>query len=230
MLTLDADGHGTSTGDAAWAQNLLAQLRVKVVDGIPKDAVDDGRPYTTRLLRIAQRGWNGSQPARTLDEVGIGLQCLWIELGGVRCENVAEVEFAARNAFTTPRVTLEWIGPVEIVYVGADGQILGSQFADPADIGTLNADAETPRPAQPDLVQVMTERDTWRARALKAEQDLRACWDQHGIGLEPAPDRIHACPPGDETLTPCCHRSPFELPRDDRMTSDPALVNCSGPQ
>ena len=39
---------------------------------------------------------------------------------------------------------------------------------------------------------------------------------------------IHACPPGSESLTPCCGRVPFELPRFDRMVTDLALVTCRG--
>lgn len=40
---------------------------------------------------------------------------------------------------------------------------------------------------------------------------------------------VHACPPGDEGVTPCCHVPPFELPMTDRMTLDPELVTCSKP-
>lgn len=36
----------------------------------------------------------------------------------------------------------------------------------------------------------------------------------------------HACPIGDAVLTPCCNRTPFELPRTDRMTLNPALITC----
>jgi len=39
---------------------------------------------------------------------------------------------------------------------------------------------------------------------------------------------VHACPPGDKLLTPCCGQSPHELPFSDRMTLDPALVTCGG--
>jgi hypothetical protein len=40
---------------------------------------------------------------------------------------------------------------------------------------------------------------------------------------------IHACPPGDEGLMPCCERTPFEVPEDDRMTLDPEQVTCGRP-
>lgn len=34
--------------------------------------------------------------------------------------------------------------------------------------------------------------------------------------------------PGPAVTTPCCGHTPFELKRDDRMTSDSALVTCPG--
>ena len=37
---------------------------------------------------------------------------------------------------------------------------------------------------------------------------------------------VHACPPGDAATTPCCGRTPFELPLNDRITADQALVTC----
>ena len=36
----------------------------------------------------------------------------------------------------------------------------------------------------------------------------------------------HHCPPGQQSLTPCCGKTPFELPHTDRMTLDPAMVTC----
>jgi hypothetical protein len=39
----------------------------------------------------------------------------------------------------------------------------------------------------------------------------------------------HRCPPGDSGYTPCCDRSPFELPGTDRMTLDKTVVTCTGP-
>ena len=37
---------------------------------------------------------------------------------------------------------------------------------------------------------------------------------------------VHACPPEGSGLTPCCQRPPLELPRTDRMTSEPGDVTC----
>jgi hypothetical protein len=37
---------------------------------------------------------------------------------------------------------------------------------------------------------------------------------------------VHHCPLDGCGVTPCCGMTPFELPRTDRMTSDPSLVTC----
>lgn len=37
---------------------------------------------------------------------------------------------------------------------------------------------------------------------------------------------VHQCPPGSADRTPCCERSPWDLPFGDRITVDPALVTC----
>jgi hypothetical protein len=42
-----------------------------------------------------------------------------------------------------------------------------------------------------------------------------------------AAETTHACPKRGSGVTPCCGRSPFELPRTDRLTLDPALVTCT---
>lgn len=39
-------------------------------------------------------------------------------------------------------------------------------------------------------------------------------------------EEVHFVPRRQDGLTPCCNRSPFELPRTDRMTLDPRLVTC----
>lgn len=42
------------------------------------------------------------------------------------------------------------------------------------------------------------------------------------------PEKIHACPPDGSGLTPCCGRTPFELPLSDRISSETAT--CTGPE
>lgn len=62
------------------------------------------------------------------------------------------------------------------------------------------------------------ERDRERARAEKAEAALAFMGDGKG--------QIHECPTDVPGLTPCCARTLDELPHSDRMSADPALVNC----
>lgn len=37
---------------------------------------------------------------------------------------------------------------------------------------------------------------------------------------------VHLAPADDESVTPCCGRTPFELPLMDRLTNDNPLVTC----
>jgi hypothetical protein len=37
---------------------------------------------------------------------------------------------------------------------------------------------------------------------------------------------VHHCPHDGMLVTPCCGRTPFDLPRTDRVTVDPSLVTC----
>lgn len=39
-------------------------------------------------------------------------------------------------------------------------------------------------------------------------------------------ETVHQCPPSGSGLTPCCGRSPFELPANDRITTTPEEVTC----
>ncbi len=43
------------------------------------------------------------------------------------------------------------------------------------------------------------------------------------------PETVHMSPPRSDGTTPCCGRTPFELPRTDRMTTAPSLVTCTPP-
>lgn len=38
----------------------------------------------------------------------------------------------------------------------------------------------------------------------------------------------HATPPDGSGITPCCKRTPFELPRSEQMTDEQSLVTCVG--
>jgi transcriptional regulator with XRE-family HTH domain len=37
---------------------------------------------------------------------------------------------------------------------------------------------------------------------------------------------VHHCPDDNSGVTSCCARTPYELPRDEQITEDPALVTC----
>lgn len=45
---------------------------------------------------------------------------------------------------------------------------------------------------------------------------------------EPRVSIVHASPPDGSGLTPCCGRTPFELPQTDRITRGPGRVTCNG--
>ncbi|MFD4738689.1 hypothetical protein ACFWNQ_15150 [Streptomyces virginiae] len=49
----------------------------------------------------------------------------------------------------------------------------------------------------------------------------------HALNIDP-PGVVHGCPPTGSGLTPCCGRTPFELPLADRISSE-ATVTCAGP-
>jgi len=42
----------------------------------------------------------------------------------------------------------------------------------------------------------------------------------------PAAEVVHLCPPDDFMTTPCCGRTVFEVPPDQRLTLDPSAVTC----
>jgi hypothetical protein len=43
-------------------------------------------------------------------------------------------------------------------------------------------------------------------------------------------DVVHLSPRDATYVTPCCGQTPFDLTRTDRMTNDPSLVTCGGPE
>jgi hypothetical protein len=57
-------------------------------------------------------------------------------------------------------------------------------------------------------------------KALAAEARFSAA-------IEARTGLVHQSPPGDAAVTPCCGKSPFELPATDRMTIDPISVTCN---
>lgn len=106
--------------------------------------------------------------------------------------------------------------------------------------GAANADEESAAEArETETRRRLTQREysaAWHAVEGAAGEEgadpgtvLHAVLDRLGIDLPPAPP-VHACPPDGSGLTPCCGRTPFELPRTDRMTVHLDRVTCGGEQ
>lgn len=88
-------------------------------------------------LRIATEGRTGVSFAQRLHEVIIGRGVVWVEIDGVRVEDVSGVRIGIQKGFQVNVIELdsaffeegvaaeiEVLGNVELVYVGADGEPL----------------------------------------------------------------------------------------------------------
>lgn len=63
----------------------------------------------------------------------------------------------------------------------------------------------------------------WTMETVSEAAHIIAAWQAtHG----PLPD-VHLCPTGDDGVFQCCGRTPFEVPRTDRVTVDPEFVVCA---
>lgn len=69
---------------------------------------------------------------------------------------------------------------------------------------------------------------TWLARQMEndpmTENQLP---DVAELADTPAPETVHRCPIGSDGETPCCGKSPFVLPRTDRITLENSSVTCA---
>lgn len=65
---------------------------------------------------------------------------------------------------------------------------------------------------------------TWRVMQEHADEARGLA----SLVLIPIDEVVHQCPPSSESLTPCCGRSPFDLPRHHRITVE-GFVTCEGP-
>jgi hypothetical protein len=84
-------------------------------------------------IRIAMKGWSKFGPAETADEVRIGVGVPWVEVDGHRITEVVKAEIkTTEDGFQ--EVTVSLIGPVEIVYVGRDGEPLPGVHAQPEEL------------------------------------------------------------------------------------------------
>jgi hypothetical protein len=84
---------------------------------------------------------------------------------------------------------------------------------------------DEPAPFTPGFLQVQEMNDGLQEALAEyykdAESHIRALYD----GLM---ETVHQSPDIGEYLTPCCGFTPYELPRNHRMTNDPDLVTCTG--
>ncbi len=110
-------------------------------------------------VRIAQLGHAGDKIAEHTSEVVSGLRAMWVEIDGHRFRAIASAQVDIdQNAATIPRLCLDVIGPVEIVYTDNDGVPLPG----PQD-EILNGDwffdhqTDRPRGAGPQYEQVEDE-------------------------------------------------------------------------
>jgi hypothetical protein len=72
-------------------------------------------------VRLAQRGWHHESAAKTAEEVEVGVDLLWVEIDGHRFSDVVSAEYRIAEGVNVPVITVEVIGPVEIVYLDKDG-------------------------------------------------------------------------------------------------------------
>lgn len=79
-------------------------------------------------VRIATYGYRaGSGRAETLDEVTHGIRIPWVEIDGHRFDAITHAVIdLGKDDVTSVEVTVAVIGPVELVYVDADGNELGA--------------------------------------------------------------------------------------------------------
>ena len=89
-----------------------------------------------------------------------------------------------------------------------------------ADLATARREAEEARAR-------LLAADTARERSYAMEDCVVALEALLAATAEPAAvSIIHACPVSGHALTPCCGRSPFDIPSSDRITLNAAVVTC----
>ena len=83
------------------------------------------------------QGWGARGPAENSDEIVAGVRLPWIELDGHRIsDGVVSAEFvASKEDISRCKLTLEIMGPIEIVYIDKDGHLFPgfSEEIDPVD-------------------------------------------------------------------------------------------------
>ena len=93
-----------------------------------------------------------------------------------------------------------------------------------------DAPRREPHPAEADLRHALTVLDRFQGRDTSApaafEADL-ASKTSPKAGSKP--EIVHGCPPDGSGLTPCCGRTPFELPLGDRISSEAPITCATAP-
>lgn len=62
----------------------------------------------------------------------------------------------------------------------------------------------------------------------QAEGHVREAHPEAISDIGPEPEKVHSCPPPGSGLMPCCGRSPFEMPRTDRLARHGEPTTCPG--
>jgi len=83
-------------------------------------------------IRLAMQGYGQRGPATTMDEVTCGIRVPWVELDGQRIsKDLISAEFrASDDGPTRTLLTVEILGPVELVYTDAKGVPLDPQASE----------------------------------------------------------------------------------------------------
>lgn len=90
-------------------------------------------------------------------------------------------------------------------------------------LATIDSDRKELADTKASLQLALSERDQRDAEIEKLREALREAKDTYADYYEV----VHRGPDGSGAVTPCCGRTPFELPRSDRMTYHDALVTCA---
>lgn len=99
-------------------------------------------------IRIAQKAACNGGNCESMDDVIAGYAMPWIELDGHRITDVAAATFTAgRGEIQGVTLTLDAIGPVQLVYIDHDGNEIGEvEHPDPGAIGRIDSATVIERP------------------------------------------------------------------------------------
>ncbi len=135
-------------------------------------------------VRLATRAvGKGVSDPTSMDDVRAGVKMPWVELDGHRFSDLAEARVEmAHNGVLHTFVTFQFIGPVEIVYLGRDGE----------EIGTVETTGDK-LPAVIDGNTIFDVPDSVPSARIEASKDMKE-WCRDGSGNVVSPWR------GDDVL------------------------------